>query len=268
MQKLLVVDDNTTIQRVIKLAFKDEAIRVVTVPRGRSAFEQIEADPPDIILADNGREVASFLKEHSALSHIPVVLLKGAFDPATDEPDEAVGCADVLMKPLQPRTMIERVKRLLLDRKPAGGISPFRVPAPSIPSAVRAAPAGNPEQVDPALELGQYFDRLSAAFSRTENVKAQAPPDAGWLYPVRSNRDGLPSSNTPRTEQSPAPGVAMPGMNPLMNPLISDELVEQVTQRVLDRLGDRVVRSTATELVARLSKWLIVDEVERTKKAK
>ena len=81
MQKLLVVDENTTIQRVIKLAFKDEAIRVITVPRGRDAFEQIEADPPDIVLADNGPEVAAFLKSRPTLSHIPVVLLKGAFDP-------------------------------------------------------------------------------------------------------------------------------------------------------------------------------------------
>ena len=62
MQNLLVVDESTTIQRVIKLAFKDEAIRVITLPRGRDAFEQIEADPPDIVLADNGRDVAAFLK--------------------------------------------------------------------------------------------------------------------------------------------------------------------------------------------------------------
>jgi DNA-binding response OmpR family regulator len=45
----------TTVQRVIKMAFKDEAIRVITVPRGRDAFGQIEADVPDIVLADNGR---------------------------------------------------------------------------------------------------------------------------------------------------------------------------------------------------------------------
>ena len=49
---------------------------------------------------------------------------------------------------------------------------------------------------------------------------------------------------------------------------MTDDLVEKVAQRVLDRLGDRMVRSTATELVARLSKWLILDEVERTKAGK
>jgi CheY-like chemotaxis protein len=68
MQKLLVVDENTTVQRVIKMAFKDEAIRVITVPRGRDAFGQIEADVPDIVLADNGPEVAAFVKSRPALS--------------------------------------------------------------------------------------------------------------------------------------------------------------------------------------------------------
>jgi hypothetical protein len=46
---------------------------------------------------------------------------------------------------------------------------------------------------------------------------------------------------------------------------VSSELVEQVTQRVLDRLGERIVRSTATEVVSRLSKWLLVNEVERSR---
>jgi hypothetical protein len=45
----------------------------------------------------------------------------------------------------------------------------------------------------------------------------------------------------------------------------SEQLIELITQRVLDRLSDRVTRATAAELVARLSKWLLVDEVERSR---
>jgi len=257
MQKLLVLDENSTIQRVIKLAFKDEAIRVATVPRGRDVFEQIEADPPDIILADNGREVAAFLKSRPKLSHIPVVLLKGAFDAASEGPDEALGCDDVLMKPLQPQPMIDRVKRLLRDGKPTRAKPPSRVPAPApaVSPAIKSSSVDNVPRIDPALELGQYFDRLSVAFSRAESAPATSLPDAGWLYPPRPNGEG-PQAMVPKAAEKQSP------------PAVSDELVELVTQRVLDRLGDRFVRSTATELVARLSKWLIVDEVERAKAGK
>src|SRR4051812_13927835 len=113
MKKLLVVDENSTIQRVIKLAFREEAIQVLTVPRGRDVFEHIEKDPPDIVLADNGREVSDFMKSRPRLSKIPIVLLKGAFDQTVEGPDEALGCDAVLMKPLQPQQLIDRVKRLL-----------------------------------------------------------------------------------------------------------------------------------------------------------
>jgi CheY-like chemotaxis protein len=265
MQKLLVVDENTTIQRVIKLTFKDEAIRVITLPRGRDAFEQIEADPPDIVLADNGREVAAFLKSRPTLSHIPVVLLKGAFDPASEGPDEALGCDDVLMKPLQPQTMIDRVKRLLRQRKAGGRNAPARPPptARAVPAAVRSAAEQHVVHLDPHLELGRYFDQLGVAFSRAHNAPPQPPGDEWFSAPAwgfsqpatRPNRDA-PPANTPLAIAKPA------------SPAVTDDLVERVTQRVLDRLGDRMVRSTATELVSRLSKWLILDEVERTKKAK
>ena len=288
MQKLLVVDENTTIQRVIKLAFKDEDIRVITVPRGRDAFEQIEEDPPDIVLADNGREVAAFLKGHPKLSQIPVVLLKGAFDAVGDGPDDALGCDDVLMKPLQPQAMIDRVKRLLRDRKPARGKAPSRMQGtPAGHGPANAGLHGDGQHrtsghTDPGLELGRYFDRLSLAFTRAQSAAPAAAPEAGWLYPPRPHRE-IPAATLPnageRTPQTtpivvatspPAPAdrgqanSAVPGIPAI--PAINDELVELVTQRVLDRLGDRVVRSTATELVARLSKWLIMDEVERTGK--
>jgi len=234
---------------VIKMAFKDEAIRVITVPRGRDAFGQIAADLPDIVLADNGPEVAAFVKSRPALSHIPVVLLKGAFDPAGDGPDEALGCDDVLMKPLQPQAMIDRVKRLLNAKKARARRPPAPAPAAPPPAAAAAA--------DSNLDLGQYFDQLSVAFTRAQH---------GTPLPAEGRLTG-PAwifSETPR----PARDVPPRPVTAPRPPDVTDELVEKVAQRVLDRLGDRMVRSTATELVARLSKWLILDEVERTKAGK
>jgi DNA-binding response OmpR family regulator len=265
MQNLLVVDENTTVQRVIKLAFKDEAIRVITLPRGRDVFEQIEADPPDIVLADNGREVAAFLKSRPKLSHIPVVLLKGAFDPS-EGPDEALGCDDVLMKPLQPQTMIDRVKRLLRQGKAGGRNAPAR-PRPTaraVPAAVGSAAEQNVAHLDPNLELGQYFDQLSAAFSRAQSAPPQPPGDQWFSAPAW----GFSQAATRPSRDAPPANTQLAIAKPSSPAVVTDDLVEQVTQRVLDRLGDRMVRSTATEIVSRLSKWLILDEVERTKKAK
>src|SRR5690348_3559556 len=99
--KLLLADDSVTIQRVIELTFADEDVQVIAVGNGQQAIERAEAEKPDIVLADigmperDGYEVAQFLKSHPALSHVPVVLLTGAFEPIDEARAKAVGCDGV-----------------------------------------------------------------------------------------------------------------------------------------------------------------------------
>jgi CheY-like chemotaxis protein len=263
-KKLLVMDENTTIQRVVKLAFKQEAIQVITVPRGQDAFEQIERDLPDIVLADNGGEVAAFMKPRPPLSRIPVVLLQGAFDEAVEGGGDAQGCDGVLMKPLQPQAMIDLVKSLLhkhpsaFPGKPAVSKSAAVDPA-SGAASLKSAAAGKVAVPDAELELDRYFDGLAAAFSSAEGGHASPLLDAGWTNPILPPDIGAaapaPPHRTVRRAVDPA------GDEEITN----EAFVELITQRVLDRLGERVTRATATELVSRLSKWLLVDEVERSR---
>src|SRR5437899_11362886 len=85
--KILVADDNSNIQKMVGLALKDQGIDVVAVGNGEAAVRKIADVRPDLVLADvfmpvrNGHEVCQFLKMASALSHIPLVLLAGAFNP-------------------------------------------------------------------------------------------------------------------------------------------------------------------------------------------
>ena len=120
--KLLLADDSVTIQRVIELTFADEDIQVVAVGDGKKAIASIQADRPDIVLADvgmperDGYEVAAFIKTNSELAHIPVLLLTGAFEPIDEARARAVGCDGVLVKPFEPQMVINRVKDLLAGR--------------------------------------------------------------------------------------------------------------------------------------------------------
>ena len=136
--KLLLADDSVTIQRVIELTFADEDIQVIAVGDGQKAIERIEAERPDIVLADvgmperDGYEVAAFVKNAPHLAHIPVLLLTGAFEPIDEQRAGAVGCDGVLAKPFEPHMVITRVKELLAGgsvgvpaREPIGlGVTP------------------------------------------------------------------------------------------------------------------------------------------------
>src|SRR5581483_4464583 len=138
---LLLADDSVTIQRVIELTFADEDVKVVAVSDGDQAIARLDAQPPDIVLADvgmpgkNGYEVAQYVKHTPRLSHIPVVLLTGAFEPVDQARAAEAGCDGVLAKPFEPQLVISRVKELLGHGKGAAAVA-----APSADAAPVAAP--------------------------------------------------------------------------------------------------------------------------------
>jgi CheY-like chemotaxis protein len=186
MPKLLLADDSVTIQRVIELTFADEQIQVIAVGDGQQAIVEIEQHRPDIVLADvgmpqrDGYEVAAFVKRTPYLSHIPVLLLTGAFEPVDEARARAVGCDGVLAKPFEPQMVINRVKDLLAGRRPASLWSDASAPGATADRSA-ASPAPEPAPAEPAApiqeepkavdSLDEYFDRLDAAFS-----KAAPPP--------------------------------------------------------------------------------------------
>jgi CheY-like chemotaxis protein len=177
--KLLLADDSVTIQRVIELTFADEDVQVIAVGDGQKAIERIEADRPDIVLADvgmperDGYEVAAFVKNTPHLAHIPVLLLTGAFEPVDEQRAGAVGCDGVLAKPFEPHMVITRVKELL-----AGGVAQrgdARAPAGQLEIGIPAAP-DLPEPAEPgAAEPPEGIAALAAPAGESA-PEAAVPP--------------------------------------------------------------------------------------------
>ena len=183
--KLLLADDSVTIQRVIELTFADEDVQVQAVGDGKKAIASIQADRPDIVLADvgmperDGYEVAAFIKGNPQLAHIPVLLLTGAFEPVDETRAREVGCDGVLVKPFEPQMVINRVKDLLAGRRTA--------PTP-VPAAAPPAPPAPKDAHASGGSLEEYFDRLDAAFASLDGGTPGAPApqaSAGQAPPAR-----------------------------------------------------------------------------------
>jgi CheY-like chemotaxis protein len=201
--KLLLADDSVTIQRVIELTFAEEDVQVLTAGDGEQAIQRVQADHPDIVLADigmpkrSGYEVAAFIKGHADFSHIPVLLLTGAFEPVDEARVHAAGCDGVLVKPFEPQHVITRVRELLQGARgpsalhgadvprPVDRLAPHRaeVPATRDPQEPLASadktgadfdfggPATTPRANGEAA-LDDYFDRLDAAFANISTAGA------------------------------------------------------------------------------------------------
>ena len=184
MPKLLLADDSVTIQRVIELTFADENVQVVAVGDGQQAIDRIKADRPDIVLADigmperDGYDVASFVKSTPEFSHIPVLLLTGAFEPVDEARARSVGADGVLVKPFEPQMVIARVRELLNHTSDTPA-APALVAARPLSAAATSAPPAKPvssvgtaelDRLEPEAPAGgsrdaleDYFDRLDAA---------------------------------------------------------------------------------------------------------
>jgi CheY-like chemotaxis protein len=119
-RKLLLADDSVTIQKVVALTFTDEGLEVVTASDGQQALEKLDEFTPDIVLADvymprlSGYQLCEHIRRTERLSHIPVMLLVGSFEPFDEAEARRVGADDYLTKPFQSiRTLIGKVRNLL-----------------------------------------------------------------------------------------------------------------------------------------------------------
>jgi DNA-binding response OmpR family regulator len=101
---ILLADDSATVQQLVKLAFADEAIEVLSAPSVSAARECLNQRTPDLILVDpllpDGDALALLraIRSTSETSRIPVVMLM----PASVRPERTIGASvdAVLAKPL------------------------------------------------------------------------------------------------------------------------------------------------------------------------
>jgi len=184
---LLLADDSVTIQRVIELTFADEDVQVVAVSDGDEAIARLSKTPPDIVLADvgmpgkNGYEVAQHIKSTPRLSHIPVVLLTGAFEPIDQAKAAAAGCDGVLAKPFEPQLVIGRVKELLSKPK---GASAATAPAPAVATSTSAAPGPRAVPAPPVAAAPVSAPAAAPRQAAAAPVAVAAPAPAAASAPA------------------------------------------------------------------------------------
>jgi CheY-like chemotaxis protein len=120
--KILVADDNSNVQKTVALALADLGVEVIAVNNGDAAVKKLADVMPDLVLADifmpvrNGYEVCEYVKRDSRFSHMPVVLLVGAFDPLDEREAQRVGADGILKKPFVPPDPLIAMVKTLLDR--------------------------------------------------------------------------------------------------------------------------------------------------------
>ena len=117
--KLLLADDSITIQKVVELVLAEEDFQIKSVSNGEDALNLLDTFKPDIVLADiempkvNGYNLCEKIKKNPLTSHVPVILLAGAFEPIDEELAREVGADDSVIKPFESQELISKINAAL-----------------------------------------------------------------------------------------------------------------------------------------------------------
>ncbi len=117
--RILVVDDDPVIVRLLEVNFRLEGFEVVTALRGEDALALSREAPPDIILLDvmmpgmDGYEVCRQLRETPELAQVPVLFLSARARDDDRSRGMGLGVADYVTKPFDPTELVALVRRHL-----------------------------------------------------------------------------------------------------------------------------------------------------------
>jgi len=126
---ILVVEDERDLQELLRYNLLREGHSVATATTGESALEQVEAQPPDLILLDlmlpgmDGLEVCRALKSDPSTSAIPVIMITARGEESDIVAGLELGADDYVPKPFSPRVLIARINAVFrrAGEEPQGG---------------------------------------------------------------------------------------------------------------------------------------------------
>jgi type IV pilus assembly protein PilB len=118
-EKILIVDDNPVILKILKNILESQNYLTVSAHNGNEALKIAVQEKPDLIITDylmpemDGMALITKLKSQLATRFIPIIMLT-----AKDEVDAEVevinaGADDYLTKPVNPKRLIARINRIL-----------------------------------------------------------------------------------------------------------------------------------------------------------
>ena len=118
--KVLVVDDQTSVRQMTKLALQEIGCRHVhEAENGAVAFKQATIQPLDLIISDfnmpemDGLGLLRAVRGHQAIRKLPFILLTGRGDRELVIKAAQAGVNNYLVKPFTPQVLKEKIEQVL-----------------------------------------------------------------------------------------------------------------------------------------------------------
>jgi two-component system, OmpR family, phosphate regulon response regulator PhoB len=138
--RVLIVDDETDIVRVLDFALKQAGFDVESAADGSAALHRVRDHAPDVVLLDlmlpdlPGTEVCRQLKAAPRTAKVPVIMLTARGEEVDRVVGFELGADDYIVKPFSVREVVLRVRAVLrrgsatdTAQKPRETVGPLKV---------------------------------------------------------------------------------------------------------------------------------------------
>ncbi|GAA4413992.1 response regulator [Fodinibacter luteus] len=188
-ERVLVVDDDETIRRTLRINLRARGYEVEVVGSGRDALSTLEDAPPDLVVLDLGLpdvDGVEVLRQLRRTSRVPVVVLSARH--GSDDKVEALdeGADDYVTKPFGMDELMARVRSALRrgggDGEALGGIAPVLTEAFAVDfGTLTATRSGDPVHLTPTewRLLGELARHRGRVVTQADLLRAVWGPAYG-----------------------------------------------------------------------------------------
>ncbi|MFN2237485.1 MAG: response regulator transcription factor [Anaerolineales bacterium] len=119
MSRILVVDDDHDIVRLIKAYLERAGYLVMSAYDGETALHILRRDHPDLLVLDlmlpdrDGWDLTRLIRANPSLAEVPIIMLTARVEDSDKIVGLEIGADDYITKPFNPREVVARVRALL-----------------------------------------------------------------------------------------------------------------------------------------------------------
>lgn len=117
--RILVVDDEETVRKLITMVLQSEGYAVDTASNGLEALKAIDTDPPALVIADimmpelSGLELVEGLRHHPHTNALPIIFITASDDPKHFAQSVNLKARQFISKPFANDDLLAKVRRVV-----------------------------------------------------------------------------------------------------------------------------------------------------------
>lgn len=122
--KVVIIEDEKDLAELLAFNLGKEGWQTIIALDGRSGFERVTAELPDIVILDlmlpemSGIEVCKLLRKQGSTAAIPIIMVTAKGEEIDRVVGFEVGADDYLVKPFSSRELLLRIKAILRRTTP------------------------------------------------------------------------------------------------------------------------------------------------------